>query len=263
MNSATLKVINPPTFPLNSLPNSRRVIVAGVYFGMIAFILGIFFILEFFDRTLKDRVRTERITKGTVLSAFPKRSKSRNQSTIEQRAIHVLANRIYGFYKADEEVNFVNIIKLSSTLDTTKITELLANYWAEIGLHVKGYYEGVDFNSESRSYLVDQDWFGQLRGNDLSLIQHASMSKTPIPTIFLERAMVTLVILRADSVWKTEDELMFNDLLTRSSETSVVVCLANAERYVVEEFTGMLPPFTFLRRLEYQLANFGLTSLGK
>jgi hypothetical protein len=89
------------------------------------------------------------------------------------------------------------------------------------------------------------------------------MALRPIPSLFLERGMATLLVLRADSVWKTEDELMFADLMQRSAGKPIVICLMNAEKYVVEEFTGMLPPFTFLRRLEYQLGNFGLTSLGK
>jgi len=263
MNSATLRIINSPAFPLNSLPNNRRIIVAGVYFGTIAFILGILFILEFFDRTLRDKIRTERITKGKVIAAFPKTLKGKNQSVIEQRAVHVLANQLYGFYNFNKDVNFINVLKLSSSLDTSLITERLVQHWSDIGLNVKAYYEGKDFDPQSRAYLVDMEWLNAVRQHDIALIQHASMAINPIPTVFLEKSIATLLILRADSVWKTEDELMFHDLLNRSSDTSVLICLMNAEKYVIEEFTGMLPPFTFLRRLEYQLANFGLTSLGK
>ncbi|MNR26596.1 hypothetical protein D3C85_1438200 [compost metagenome] len=132
-----------------------------------------------------------------------------------------------------------------------------------MGLKIKGYYEGQDFEAQSRAYLVEQEWVNQLADYDLSLVQHGSMALTPVPNVFLEKGMATLLVLRADSVWKTEDELLFSDLLERSAGKPIVICLMNAQKYVVEEFTGMLPPFTFLRRLEYQLANFGLTSLGK
>lgn len=263
MNSATLKVINPATFPLNALPYGRKMIVIGVFLGTIAFILGILLILELFDRTLRDKIRTERITKGKVVAAFPKLLKSKNLPAIEERAVHVLANRLYGYYDNASVVNFINVVKLSTTLDSSRITGLLTDYWSKMGLKVRGYYEGQDFESQSREYLVGQEWINQLVDYDLSLVQHGSMALTPIPNVFLERGMATLLVLRADTVWKTEDELLFSDLLERSAGRPIVICLMNAQKYVVEEFTGMLPPFTFLRRLEYQLANFGLTSLGK
>ncbi|HCU46397.1 MAG TPA: hypothetical protein DF610_17585 [Sphingobacterium sp.] len=263
MNSATLKVINPATFPLNALPYGRKMIVIGVFLGTIAFILGILLLIELFDRTLRDKTRTERITKGKVVAAFPKLLKSKNLAVIEERAVHVLANRLYGYYDNDASLNFINVVKLSTTLDSSRITGLLTDYWSAMGLKVRGYYEGQDFESQSREYLVGQEWVNQLVDYDLSLVQHGSMALTPMPNVFLEKGIATLLVLRADTVWKTEDELLFSDLLERSAGRPIVICLMNAQKYVVEEFTGMLPPFSFLRRLEYQLANFGLTSLGK
>ena len=264
MNSATLKVINPASFPLNALPHSRKLIVFAVFFGTIAFILGILLIIELFDRTLRDKTRTERITKGKVIAALPKLGKTgAKQTKIEERAIHVLANRLYGFYSNSNPINFINIVKFSSTLDLGTLTDILTTYWQGLGINVLAYKEGIDFSAESREYLVDDAWAEKLGNYDISLVKHGSMALRPIPSIFLERGMATLLVLRADSVWKTEDELMFADLLQRSAGKPIVICLMNAEKYVVEEFTGMLPPFTFLRRLEYQLGNFGLTSLGK
>jgi len=263
MNSATLKVINPASFPLNALPYGRKMIVIAVFLGTIAFILGILLILELFDRTLRDKTRTERITKGKVVAAFPKARKGKNNKYIEERSTHVLANRLYGFYQGDADVNFINVIKFSSTLDTGKLTDLLMQYWESLGLNIYAYKEGRDFTADSRAYLVDQGWINQLAPYDISLVKHGSMALMAVPSLFLEKAMVNLLVLPADNIWKTEDELLFSDLLERSAGTPTVICLMNAEKYVVEEFTGMLPPFTFLRRLEYQLANFGLTSMGK
>jgi hypothetical protein len=264
MNSATLKVINPATFPLNALPYSRKMIIIAVFLGTIGFILGTLLMVELFDRTLRDKIRTERITKGKVIAAFPKVTKNiRKHNKIEERALHVLANRLYGLYNTGAEVNFINVIKFSSTLDLGPLTDLLKNYWQGLGLNVLAYKEGDDFSAESREYLVGQEWLGKLNNYDISLVKHGSMALRPIPSLFLEKGIATLLVLRADAVWKTEDELMWSDLVQRSAGKPIVICLMNAEKYVVEEFTGMLPPFTFLRRLEYQLANFGLTSLGK
>ena len=63
MTSATLKVLNPPTFPIQPEPNSRRNIVLLAFLGSIAFIIGFFLIIELLDRTLRDKIRTERYSR--------------------------------------------------------------------------------------------------------------------------------------------------------------------------------------------------------
>lgn len=63
MTSATLKVLNAPTFPIQPEPNNRKKIILIAFFGSISLIFGFFLIVELLDRTLRDKVRTERLTK--------------------------------------------------------------------------------------------------------------------------------------------------------------------------------------------------------
>ena len=77
MTTATLRVLNPPMFPLNAQPTNRLMILLGAF--MLTFMLTAlwFLIIELLDRTLRDRMRSERITKIPVMGCYPKESNLR------------------------------------------------------------------------------------------------------------------------------------------------------------------------------------------
>ena len=77
MSTATLRVLNPPMFPLNAQPTNRVMILLGAF--MLTFMLTTlyFLLIEMLDRTLRDRMRSERITKVPVMGCFPKESNLR------------------------------------------------------------------------------------------------------------------------------------------------------------------------------------------
>ena len=74
MTTATLRVLNPPLFPMNAQPTNRMMILLGAF--MLTFIMTAlyFLIIELLDRTLRDRMRSEHITKIPVMGCFPKES---------------------------------------------------------------------------------------------------------------------------------------------------------------------------------------------
>ena len=67
MTSATLKVLNPPAYPIQPEPHGRKNIVLMSLLGSIAFIVGLFLIIELLDRTLRDKIRTERLTGSKLI----------------------------------------------------------------------------------------------------------------------------------------------------------------------------------------------------
>lgn len=260
MNSAVLKVINPPNFPLNSLPSKRKMIVIGSYFGTIIMLFGFFLLVELLDRTLRDKLRTERITKLKVIGAFPNSNVLKNRDIVIQKIVHVVANNLFSLMHSTQSWNLINIVPLVPLKSDDNIAELLRDYWSNLGVNVKVISEGKDFKSASREYLIGQDWKTQLLGSDIALVQHAALTETLIPTSFLQESIANIILLDADSLYNTEDEILINNLVERLDGKSVFVCLFGANKYVIEEFTGLLPPYTFLRKLGYRLSNFGLTS---
>ena len=77
MSTATLRVLNPPMFPLNAQPTNRIMILLGAFLLTFMLTALYFFVIELLDRTLRDRMRSERITKVPVMGCFPRESNLR------------------------------------------------------------------------------------------------------------------------------------------------------------------------------------------
>ena len=100
MNSASLQLINPPVFPLNTEPSKRKKMVMGAYAGSLFILLTIFMLFDLLDRTLRDPLRTKKITGSSVLGALPGKynfRQRRYQGYYQEQAIQYLGNAIQDF----------------------------------------------------------------------------------------------------------------------------------------------------------------------
>ena len=114
MTTATLRVLNPPMFPMNAQPTNRMMILLGSF--LLAFLLTAmyFFIIELLDRTLRDRMRSEKITKVPVMGCFPKESTLRYRrfnKTIADMALRQLSKELLPHFKEGQQ----NVLNLLST----------------------------------------------------------------------------------------------------------------------------------------------------
>jgi hypothetical protein len=71
VSSSSLKILNPPDFPISPLPSKRKMILILIFLGAAVFITAIMLILEILDRSLKDKFKAEHITKGAVSCGIP------------------------------------------------------------------------------------------------------------------------------------------------------------------------------------------------
>lgn len=262
MSSATLKVINPATYPLNSKPTKRKMLVIGSYFATMAFLLGCILVLELLDRTLRDKQRTDRVTKGNTVGAFPLQKMGRYSEQIKRMASKALANQLFGYYQRDKAINFINVLKLDSAIDSGNLMQHIKEEWETIGLKVGILEEGVDFNAKSREFLIESTLLKQIKleQQDFSLVGHTNAFNVPVPPFYLSQAAVNLLLLDAKSAWKEEDEELFKEIVQRSGAVPVVICLMNTDRFATETFTGMLPPYSLFRNLEYRFSQLGITA---
>jgi hypothetical protein len=139
MSTATLRVLNPPVFPLNAQPTNRMMILLGTF--LLAFVLTAFyfFIIEMLDRTLRDRMRSERITKVPVLGCSPKESTLRYRrfnKTISDMALRQLSKALLPYFK-DGQQNVLNLLSTDAANGKSYIAQELENYWVSIGLRVR------------------------------------------------------------------------------------------------------------------------------
>lgn len=265
MNSASLKVINPPTFPLDSQPTKRKSLVIAAFVASFIFILSIFLLIEFLDRTLRDKIRTERITSGKVLAAFPRPGKLKQRiydKAYRSAAALYFGNQLYRYFLPGNKSNIVNLLTIEPDDGINEVAEDLATYWREQGIRVKIVGYGKDFQTSSREFLFAQNINDIIpsEDEDVIIVKHAPLKDAPIPSLFLQNSAVNVLIVQANKCWKDSDNILFKKLIEQEPKAPVLLCLSNAERQVVESFTGMLPPYTFVRKWIYRAYQLGLTS---
>lgn len=264
MNSASLKAINPPLFPVGPIPSARRTIILVSYFGTLFFVLAFFILLDIFDRTLRDQYRTRRITNTEVLGAYPKeyRLKYRQfREEFEEIATNYLANALVPFLNSGNRPDIINFISTESGCGKSYLAERLVKYWEVRGLRVKfiSWHNGI--YSEYRDFILSNrlSELYDFENEDIIIVEHRALLESAIPVGLLKEADVNLIIARADKAWREVDATSLERLKLQIGTAPLFLYLNNADRDVVMSFVGPLPPFTRFRAFLYNLTQFGLT----
>lgn len=119
MTSATLKVLNEPTYPIASNSTNRKQIVIAACIGSFIIIVALLLLIEMLDRTLRDASRSKRVTGFKVIGAVPSTKSSRYgglAKTYVQISIKELSNALLRFLTKRKSPG-VFIINLFSTSD--------------------------------------------------------------------------------------------------------------------------------------------------
>lgn len=273
MISATLKIINPPVLPIGAEPTKRKLYVAAGGVGTLLFVLAFFILLELLDRTLRDKVRTERITDGRVIGAFPGNGslgQRRYAKQYREIAARKIGNAVLGYFDPARRPNIVNVISNDRGDGKTTVMEQLAEHFRETGMQVATRSWNSDFDARKKEYLLASDYADFLpRGEDgerlgqadVLLVELPPLSEHSIPRELLQNASLNLLVTPANRTWKDTDQLLFEKITALAGKKNVMICLNCATREVVQTFTGLLPPYNRLRRLGYQISQFGFTAV--
>lgn len=244
MNSASLKVLNQPIFPLLSKPTKRKAITLGSYIASVVFILGFFLLKELFDRRLLDKIRAEHITSGKVLGVFPEEGKLAKRifrKSYEDTCILLLGNNLLNYFSS-ERPSIINFFSLTSGVQKTYIANALSEYWEGIGLSVKNIDWKKDFSSSSKSYLLVNklsDLNIDVVNKDVVIVEYPAIKENPIPKNLLQTATFNLILLDAKKPWKGSDQLIFDEITRLSKEVPIMILLTNVSHAVIENITGV------------------------
>lgn len=266
MTSATLKVLNPPAFPISAEPTERKKIVIIAFFAGILLILAFFLLVELLDHTLRDRMRTERITGGKVLGAFPGKVrlkyKNFNQDYISI-ATKYLSSSILSFFneKKGNRPYIVNFLSTEPGDGKSYLSNNLLEHWSNMGMKVRKASWETDFDVNDSKYLLAEsiNEISPFASEDVLIVEYPSLKNNSIPNKLLEEANLNLLVTRADRSWKESDKSIYDKLKTQAGKVPLHFYLNKTSREATEEFTGMLPPYTYLRRLGYKFSQLGLT----
>lgn len=265
MTSAALKVLNPPAYPISPGATNRRKLVYMACFGAFLFLTGIFILIELTDRTLRDSQRANKLTKCPVLGDFPiikKRKTAPRDLAYDKEATQALSSAILRFFTHREKdaPYILNLLSTKEGCGKSYVGEHIENYWKSLGLKVRRITDGVDFNSGSSEFqLADHINDIYTRGEeDILIVEYPSLCKSNIPTPLLREAQLNMIVVSADYGWRTTDKILLGKLESQIG-SKPYLCLNRAPVYDVENYTGMLPPYTLFRNISYRLSQFALT----
>ena len=269
MSTATLRVLNPPMFPLNAQPTNRLMILLGAF--LLTFMLTAmwFFIIELLDRTLRDRMRSERITKIPVMGCFPRESNLRYRrfnKTIADMAMKQLSKALLPHFKEGQQ-NVLNLISTDSGNGKSYLAQELENYWISIGLQVRRLTYDEDFLAEDSKFILAKDikdLCPDILPDEIAIIEYPNLDDNSISPALLNMGTVNLMVTRANRTWKDVDQKALKEvqaMLDEEHKDTLFMYLTEASRYAVEEFVGQLPPYTKFNNFVYRMSQLGLTAV--
>ena len=268
MSTATLRVLNPPMFPLNAQPTNRVMILLGAF--MLTFMLTTlyFLLIEMLDRTLRDRMRSERITKVPVMGCFPKESNLRYRrfnKTIADMAVKQLSKALLPHFREGQQ-NVLNLLSTDSGNGKSYLAQELENYWISIGLQVRRLTYDEDFLAEDSKFILAKDikdLCPDILPDEIAIIEYPHLDDNSISPALLNIGTVNLMVTRANRTWKDVDQKALKEveaMLDEEHKNTLYMYLTEASRYAVEEFVGQLPPYTKFNNFVYRLSQLGLTA---
>ena len=268
MSTATLRVLNPPMFPLNAQPTNRMMILLGAF--LLTFMLTAlwFLIIEMLDRTLRDRMRSERITKIPVMGCYPKESNLRYRrynKTIGDMAMKQLSKALLPHFQEGQQ-NVLNLISTDSGNGKSYLAQELENYWISIGLQVRRLTYDEDFLSEDSRFILAKgikDLCPDILPDEIAIIEYPNLDDNSISPALLNMGTVNLMVTRANRTWKDVDQKALKEVQTMLDDEhkdTLFMYLTEASRYAVEEFVGQLPPYTKFNNFVYRISQLGLTA---
>lgn len=268
MSTANLQVIAPPEYPLTDNGRRRILFILAAFIGSAIFISTYFLLIELLDRTLRDAERSRRLTKLPVLAAF------NGISNLKYRGFLKACNRLAAAYCCRQLNKYlhpgrpaiINLLSMEPKEGKTFLSKYFADYWETENIHVRIVRYGIDFETDSKEYVQAQQLsdFWELNEAeqipDVILIEYPALSSASLPLPVLKKADFNLLIANACRLWGKDDDSRLRPLKEGLGETPLYLYLNNADREVVESFTGDLPPQTPIHSFFSRLSQLGLTS---
>ena len=118
--TSNLKAVDPPYFPIESMPTKRGVLViAAAMLGLIL-VLGVILTMEYFDDTLKNNKKASKILQLPSLGMIPKillNPGAVNMPFVQNRLLEIATQNMEQFLKSQKSANTVKTLLFISTTE--------------------------------------------------------------------------------------------------------------------------------------------------
>lgn len=268
MTTANLQIIAPPEYPLTDNGRKRILFVIAAFIGSLIFITGYFLIIELLDRTLRDPERSQRLSGLPVIAAFNGISNLKYRGFLKacNRRAAAYVCRQLNKYLVPGRPTVINLLSMEEREGKSFLAKYFIDYWETEGLRVRLVKYNVDFEIDDKRYVQAQQLSDFWEPNsaeeqpDIILVEYPAANSATLPLKVVKQADFTLLIANACRLWGKDDDARLASIKKILGNAPMALYLNNADREVVESFTGELPPHTTLHSFFSRLAQLGLTS---
>lgn len=268
MSTSNLQTVAPPSYPLTDNGRNRLMYILAAFFGSMIFIILYFLLIEVLDHTLRDPYRSKRLSGLPVIAAFNGISNLKYRGFLKacnRLAAAYCCNRLNKYMKVGEPT-VINLLSINSREGKSFLAKYFIRHWESEGIRVRLVTHDYDFESNGKQYVQAQQLsdFWMLneaeKTPDIILVEYPSIKDSSIPLPVLQKADVNLLIANACRLWRDSDNTTLVPFKEALRDTPFMLYLNNADRDVVESFTGELPPKMPIHSFISRLAQLGLTS---
>lgn len=268
MSTSNLQTVAPPSYPLTDNGRNRLMYILAAFFGSMIFIILYFLLIEVLDHTLRDPYRSKRLSGLPVIVAFNGISNLKYRGFLKacnRLAAAYCCNRLNKYMKVGEPT-VINLLSINSREGKSFLAKYFIRHWESEGIRVRLVTHDYDFESNGKQYVQAQQLsdFWMLneaeKTPDIILVEYPSIKDSSIPLPVLQKADVNLLIANACRLWRDSDNTTLAPFKEALKDTPFMLYLNNADRDVVESFTGELPPKMPIHSFISRLAQLGLTS---
>lgn len=268
MSTSNLQTVAPPSYPLTDNGRNRLMYILAAFFGSMIFIILYFLLIEVLDHTLRDPYRSKRLSGLPVIAAFNGISNLKYRGFLKacnRLAAAYCCNRLNKYMKVGEPT-VINLLSINSREGKSFLAKYFIRHWESEGLRVRLVTHDYDFESNGKQYVQAQQLsdFWMLneaeKTPNIILVEYPSIKDSSIPLPVLQKADVNLLIANACRLWRDSDNTTLAPFKEALKDTPFMLYLNNADRDVVESFTGELPPKMPIHSFISRLAQLGLTS---
>ncbi|WP_303208123.1 GumC family protein [Bacteroides oleiciplenus] len=268
MSTSNLQTVAPPSYPLTDNGRNRLMYIFAAFFGSMIFIILYFLLIEIFDHTLRDPYRSKKLTGLPVIAAFNGISNLKYRGFLKvcnRLAAAYCCNRLNKYMKVGEPT-IINLLSINSREGKSFLAKYFSKHWESEGLRVRVVTYDYDFETNTKQYVQAQQLsdFWMLneaeKTPDIILVEYPPIKDTSVPLSVLQKADANLLVANACRLWRESDSTSLAPFKEALKDTPFMLYLNNADRDVVESFTGELPPKMPVHSFFSRLAQLGLTS---
>ncbi len=268
MNTNNLQNVAPPEYPLTDNGRKRSLYILVAFVGSLLFIITFHLLIELLDHTLRDPIRSKRLTGLPVIAAF------NGTNNLKFRGFLKACNRIAAAYSCrrlnkyiqPDRPTVISLLSMETGEGKSYLGNFFASYWETEGLNIRIVKTEVDFDPSSAAYVNAQQLSDFWQPNqaepvpNIILVEYPAINTASIPLPVLHKADVNVLVANACRLWRNSDNTTLQYIKTVIDDAPLYLYLNNADREVVESFTGELPPQTPTHSLFSRLAQLGLTA---